>query len=71
MTTITTAPVPPRTRYPLESLRVGECFTLEAGQSANGLRVSACRYGKRHRRRYTVRTVKTPGGPLIRCWRLA
>jgi hypothetical protein len=52
--------------YPFSSMTVGDSFAFP-GSKAELVRVAAWHFGRRHKRRFTVR--KTSKG--FRCWRVA
>lgn len=67
---------PPR-KYPFSDMEVGDCLSLplsgvkhvEGGDEVTAkLRQAALNYGRRHGKKFVVRTVRPEG--IARCWRV-
>ena len=55
------------TKYPFEQMEVGDSFALPPSASRENVAAATSRYGKNHKKIFTVR--KSNDG-TFRCWRL-
>lgn len=65
-------------KYPFPDMEVGDSFTVpltgEQGIcgsdiAAEKVRKAACNFGRRHKWKFTIRTMRAEG--VVRCWRVS